>query len=120
MKQTAVNWLIEKMIYSGIGICKEWREQAKQLEKQQIIDAHISGYDSSGESAKDYYDFYYGSKGSDELHEHNLDEITTSSQTEISDEEIEKAFTIGTNQKTEYTHKIEGVKWYREQLKQRQ
>ena len=41
-------------------------EQAKEMEKQQIIDAHISGYDSSGGSADDYYTFYYGSKGSDE------------------------------------------------------
>ena len=39
---------------------------------------------------------------------------------EISDEEIVKAFTIGTNQKTEYTHKIEGAKWYREKLKTKQ
>ena len=39
---------------------------------------------------------------------------------EISDEEIVKAFTIGTNQKTEYTHKIEGAKWYREKLKNKQ
>ena len=38
--KTAVDWLIEKMLDSGIGICKEWREQAKEMEKQQIIDAH--------------------------------------------------------------------------------
>jgi len=29
------------------------------------------------------------------------------------DEEIEKKFTIGTTQKTQYTHKIEGAKWMR-------
>jgi len=38
--KTAVEWLIEKMLDSGIGICKEWREQAKEMEKQQIIEAH--------------------------------------------------------------------------------
>jgi hypothetical protein len=39
MKQTAVEWLIEKQIDAGIGLPKEWREQAKHMEKEQIIDA---------------------------------------------------------------------------------
>jgi hypothetical protein len=39
---------------------------------------------------------------------------------EISDEEIEKAFTIETEvQTTKYVGEIAGAKWYREQLKQR-
>ena len=65
--QTAVEWLVN-VVQSCIApdyIPKEIIEQAKEMEKQQIIDAHISGYDSSGGSAKDYYDFYYGSKGSE-------------------------------------------------------
>ena len=33
MKQTAVEWLIEKQIDAGIGLPKEWREQAKEMEK---------------------------------------------------------------------------------------
>jgi hypothetical protein len=62
MKQTAVEWLIdhwkklqsegEKMSWSQII---QITELSKEMEKQQIIDAHISGYDSSGNSAKDYY-----------------------------------------------------------------
>lgn len=43
MKQTAVEWLIEKQLDAGIGLCKEWREQAKEMEKQQIISAHLVG-----------------------------------------------------------------------------
>jgi len=40
-------------------------------------------------------------------------------QQEISDEEIEKAFTIETEvQTTKYVGEIAGAKWYREQLKQ--
>ena len=42
----------------------------------------------------------------------------TSSQTEISDEEIEKAFTDASERLSEYKEGlIDGAKWYREQLK---
>ena len=34
-KTSAVQWLIEKQLDMGIGLPKEWREQAKQMEKQQ-------------------------------------------------------------------------------------
>jgi hypothetical protein len=57
-KQTAVEWLVEQLKergYAGEFPPHILFEQAKQMEKQQIIDAHISGYDSSGDSAKDYY-----------------------------------------------------------------
>jgi hypothetical protein len=37
-KQTAVEWLIEKQLDAGIGLPKEWREQAKEMEKEQMID----------------------------------------------------------------------------------
>jgi hypothetical protein len=47
MKQTAVEWLIEKMqnqIDAGYGFNPKYEEalvnQAKEMEKQQIIDAH--------------------------------------------------------------------------------
>ena len=38
MKQTAVEWLIDKYIIVG-GITKTMVEQAKEMEKEQIIDA---------------------------------------------------------------------------------
>ena len=136
--KTAVDWLIEKMLDSGIGICKEWREQAKEMEKQQIIDAFYQcGRDNFehikviNRSATDYYNETYGSKGIDE-HIVDINEMI-SSQTEISDEEIEKGA------KSKYPYNVfkdddikgmiisaqrgawvDAIKWYREQLKQRQ
>lgn len=63
--KTAVEWLIDQMLDSGIGICKEWREQAKQMEKEQIIYAHLIGLISSMEmeatkQAEQYYQENYG------------------------------------------------------------
>jgi len=65
---TSIEWLFNEL-WETPKDKFEWYfilNKAKEMHKQEIIDAHISGYDSSGESAKDYYDFYYGSKGSDE------------------------------------------------------
>jgi hypothetical protein len=44
-QQTAVEWLIEKQLDAGIGLPKEWREQAKLMEKEQIKDAYWNGTD---------------------------------------------------------------------------
>jgi hypothetical protein len=53
--QTSIEWLIEQMIYEmGIRIenttigC-ELFEQAKEIHKQEIIDAHNSGFEKSAE-----------------------------------------------------------------------
>ena len=102
--QTAVSWLEQEFIKleSTIGVhgkMYELIEQAKEIEKQQIIDAaeRWKGTDF----AKKYYAETYGSKGSDVMTPENhigvLSEAvrkeTTSSQIEISDEQIEKVFT---------------------------
>tara|TARA_R110000868_G_scaffold505_2_gene3767 strand:- start:865 stop:1074 length:210 start_codon:yes stop_codon:yes gene_type:complete len=42
MKQTAVEWLIEDYINKGI-ITIEAIEQAKEMEKEQIVDAYFQG-----------------------------------------------------------------------------
>jgi len=42
MKQTAVEWLVEKYIEKGI-IFLDDIEQAKEMEKEQIIDAYVKG-----------------------------------------------------------------------------
>jgi hypothetical protein len=67
MKQTVVEWLVEQLegddaiIARVIGLKKynEIYKKAKELHKQQIIDAHCDGQsieDTSGVSdAKDYY-----------------------------------------------------------------
>lgn len=36
-KQTAVDWLLDRFLFVGWGIPVEWREQAKQIEKEQMI-----------------------------------------------------------------------------------
>ena len=125
--------------------------KAKEMEKQQIIDAYIFGLSDEYVIGSDkYYTSIYGSKGSD----------ATSSQTEISDESWEGC--DGCTEQDEVMYKngyvkgynsaiselpkeisdeeiekfadeelgtirtdfdfgvIQGMKWYREQLKQRQ
>ena len=69
-KQTAVEWLIEKQLDAGIGIPKEWREQAKEMERQQIVKAAqdnfyvgqdlAKGYKIDWNSAEQYYNEEYG------------------------------------------------------------
>jgi hypothetical protein len=44
-KQTAVEWLTEKLkIEFGLVFSNNILDEAKEMEKQQIIDAHIKGY----------------------------------------------------------------------------
>ena len=69
-KQTAVEWLIEKLesqyikttggydVKMIIGI--KDIEQAKEMEKQQIIKAIIDKYTYGDLSAEQYYNKYYG------------------------------------------------------------
>jgi hypothetical protein len=44
MKQTAVEWLYSRMFEKNGRITKEEYEQAKEMEKQQILDAHMEGH----------------------------------------------------------------------------
>jgi hypothetical protein len=74
MKQTAVEWLAEKYNYItwmrnrdeiSAGTADEWRakylEQAKEMEKQQIIDA-VDGFplDKRNLDGQDYWKQTYG------------------------------------------------------------
>lgn len=76
-KQTAVEWFIEKrnrLEYEyrtkSIGISeyierkKDIEVQAKQMEKEQIEDAHYEGYCTIALKSRDYYNETYG--GQDE------------------------------------------------------
>ena len=64
---TAVEWLIKKITNRQNGIfdgfphlsLDEIYAQAKEMEKQQIIDAHNDGYDSAGINAEEYYNETY-------------------------------------------------------------
>jgi hypothetical protein len=57
-KMTAVEWLEEKMIVSGFLIPKSFVEQAKQLEKEQIMDAYNKGF-SNPINAEQFYNETY-------------------------------------------------------------
>jgi hypothetical protein len=62
---TAVQWLFEQTIRHNGIVPVEVIEQAVELEKQQIVDAHIAGYYSDYKTSKDlqgekYYNETYG------------------------------------------------------------
>ena len=68
-KMTAVEWLIEQfeVSHSYINeIFKESIEQAKQMEKQQIMDSHnqgyADGYRDNGNSPIEYYNETFKNK----------------------------------------------------------
>ena len=168
---TSIEWLIEEMFKQGyfdgnkpltFTNLDHLQQQAKEMHKQEIIDAHIEGqplYSCQSEKAEQYYQETFVSKGSDdhivdtnemiypktafeilqpkltiadtlEFREKHLPEIldameeyATSSQTEISDEEIEKEARDYDNSVIygpPLLHFEQGAFWYREQLKQRQ
>ncbi len=52
MKQTAIDWLVEKLKENGVDFWQEeieMIEEAKEMEKQQIIDAYNNGDNRSAE-----------------------------------------------------------------------
>ena len=65
---TAVEWLMRKLEFVGIkdlDLCDDIYLQAKQVERQQIIDAHLIGLITSLETeatkqATEYYNETYG------------------------------------------------------------
>jgi len=64
-KITAVQWLFEQTIKHNGIVPVHVIEQAIELEKQQIVDAHIDGYYSDYKTSKDlqgekYYNDTYG------------------------------------------------------------
>ena len=100
-------------------------EQAKEMHKQEIINAFKSGLKSpyhqdytfvtqdnqKGTKSEQYYQETFGREGRNET-------VTNCHDFEISDEEIEKA--IVSDYIDHYAEGfINGAKWYREQLKQR-
>jgi hypothetical protein len=43
-QQTAVEWLYDRFLFAGYAIPSEWKEQAKQMEKEQRIQDYNVGY----------------------------------------------------------------------------
>jgi hypothetical protein len=58
MKQTAVEWLYDRFLFAGYAVNSEWKEQAKEMEKKQIMDAYDEGW-SDGFDDKDLNAEYY-------------------------------------------------------------
>ena len=62
MKQTAVEWLERELIgENGINVLKDVFEQAKEIEKQQIIDAYNKN-PNYFDSAEQYYNETFKNK----------------------------------------------------------
>lgn len=56
MKQTAVEWLLKQLTIANFEEQQIVIQQAKEIEKQQIKDAYISGmYDAHSKTSIDYY-----------------------------------------------------------------
>ena len=59
MKKTAVEWLVEELIKQNIfmHLFTKEIEQAKEMEKEQIVEAHLKGYleEIPNPSASHYY-----------------------------------------------------------------
>jgi hypothetical protein len=57
--KTAIEWLVEKTFSDfGKSVLRQEIKMALELEKQQIINAHVSGY-NSGETGEEYYNEIY-------------------------------------------------------------
>jgi hypothetical protein len=63
-KQTAVEWLVDQMDIKNPAWLKEKIQKAKQMEKEQIEDAHEIGYINGGNhksvNGEQYYNETYG------------------------------------------------------------
>jgi len=63
-KKTAIEWLINELDYETISKFDKKLLQAKEMEKEQIIDAHNNGYGSGymdeGISPEEFYNETYG------------------------------------------------------------
>ena len=61
-QQTAVEWLYDRFLFAGYAIPTQWKEQAKSMEKEQIINAakscnYIGG--ATDIEAEEYYNQTY-------------------------------------------------------------
>jgi hypothetical protein len=131
---TSIEWLIEQLENPHLFKNIKWEDvkiQAKQMHKQEIIDAYEQGsddeivaYDGTRKykHGLEYYTYTFVSKGSDDTPmERKLLKsgfVDVVPKQEISDEEIEVMLFHHSN---EYAYGFkDAIKWYREQLKQRQ
>jgi hypothetical protein len=64
MKQTAVEWLVDELILEGFNVPKVFYDKAKEMEKEQIIEAYNTSFllrDKPYSTAEKYYKQTYES-----------------------------------------------------------
>jgi hypothetical protein len=68
-KQTAVEWLHERFLFAGYAASAEWKEKAKEMEKEQKVNFANDFYDqcvmqggSLNQSAEEYYEETFNTK----------------------------------------------------------
>jgi hypothetical protein len=113
MKQTSIEWLFDQipLEWTIKRSAFEVLQQAKEMHKQEIIDAHNEGYMNISGQAEQYYQETFVSKG--------ISHRGNSRSDEISDEEIKKSMrSYNITDFGQMAAYITGAQWYREQLKQ--
>jgi len=65
MKQTAVEWLYERFLFAGYAVPSEWKEKAKEMEKEQMKDTftdthYYTPFDSHVAFEEYYKEVYEG------------------------------------------------------------
>jgi len=122
---TSIEWLIEQLMERGFQEKNfEILNQAKEMHKQEIIDAVDSNFSySSNEYPTLGEQYYHKTFVSNESNNHisDISKMVEVHQQEISDEEIEKAARDYDNSVIygpPLLHFEQGAFWYREQLKQ--
>jgi hypothetical protein len=64
MKQTAIEWLVDELILEGFNVPKVFYDKAKEMEKEQIIEAYNTSFllrDKPYSTAEKYYNETYES-----------------------------------------------------------
>ena len=51
-KETAVEWLFERFLFAGYAAPAEWKEKAKEMEKEQIMNSFADGFVEGVETQK--------------------------------------------------------------------
>ena len=67
MKQTAVEWLYDRFLFAGYAVNSEWKEQAKAMHKEEMIEVFHAGMYCGDESpnsgiAEEYYNERFNTK----------------------------------------------------------
>jgi hypothetical protein len=64
-QQTAVEWLYDKLFFAGYAVNPEWKEQAKEMEKEHLMMAFNDGKVNSilkKRNSEEYYNETYNNK----------------------------------------------------------